>query len=206
MKSIIKTTALAMVFALTACSSDDGEKRVEEPISERLEYEFTNQIPIPDGSGTLAIISLEVDADEVVIDPSKVHIEITLEHELAIDVSYGYLMPNDGDEFRTIVNKLGGYNKYSAQNVLSFNPENTQVINVSENFNYPENTIPQGDYKEGTNDADFPVETPLFKSMMNKNINGTWKFFFIDDFEQDEGKVVKIKLIFDEGALQVNEM
>ena len=195
-----------MLFAVTACSKDDDNKTIDEPISERLEYEFTNEVLIPDGTGSIALINLEVDADGVVIDPSKIFIEITLEHELAIDVSYGYLMPNNGNEFQAIVNNLGGFNKYSAQNVLSFNPENTQVLNASDTFSYPDNTIPQDDYKEGTINPEFPVETPLFKSMMNKNIKGTWKFFVLDDWDQDEGKVIKIKLIFDEGALQVNEI
>ena len=205
MKTTIKTIAFVLLLMVMACSSDDAEKR-EESISERLEYEFTNEVLIPDGTGSMAIINLEVDADEVVIDPSKVYIEITLEHELAIDVSYGYLMPNNGDEFQAIVNNLGGFNKYSAQNTLSFNPEHTQVMNGSETFSYPNNTIPQDHYKEGTSNPEFPVETPLFKSMMNKNIKGLWKFFFLDDWDQDTGKVVKIKLIFDEGALQVDEI
>lgn len=39
--------------------------------------------------------------------------------------------------------------------------------------------------------------------MMSKNINGAWKFFLKDDFGPDEGKIIKIKLIFDEGALEV---
>ena len=205
MKSLIRTTAFLVLLAVTACNSDDN-KNTEEPLSERLEYEYTTETTIPDYPVSPLLIDIEVQEDEVVIDPSKVHIEISLEHEVAADISYGYLMPNNGTEFKTIVNELGGFNKYVAQNVLSFNPENTQVINSSGDFYYPDGKIPAGNYKEGTNDPQYAPETPLFKSMLNKNIKGKWKFYFLDSYEMDEGKVIKIKLIFDEGALQVKGM
>lgn len=202
MKTVIKTTAIFLMMVLTACSNDDG-KKTEEPLSERLEYEYTTETIIPDGTVVPVMISIEVPNDKIVIDPAKVHIEITLEHEVALDLSFGYLMPNTGNEFKTIVNQLGGFNKYIPQNVFSFNPENTQVINPDGNHYYPQQTIPAGNYKEGTNNPEFPVETPLFQSMLNKNIKGQWKFYFLDSIELDEGKVIKVKLIFDEGALGI---
>lgn len=205
MKTIIKITAIFAAIMLTACSSDDN-KKTEEPLSERLEYEYATETIIPDGTVVPVMINIEVPDDKKVIDPTKIHIEITLEHEVALDLSFGYLMPNTGNEFKTIVNQLGGFNKYIPQNVFSFNPENTQIINSSENHYYPQQIIPAGKYKEGTNNSEYPVETPLFQSMLNKNIKGQWKFYFLDSVELDEGKVIKIKLIFDEGALQVDEI
>lgn len=204
MKTTIITTAAIFAIMMTACSSDDSDNAVvEEPLSERIEYEFNTETEIPNGTGELAIVTINVEEDKVIIDPTKIHIEITLEHEVALDLSFGYLMPNTGNEFKTIVNQLGGFNKYIPQNVFSFNPENTQIINPSENHYYPQQTIPAGKYREGTNNPEYPVETPLFQSMLNKNIKGQWKFYFLDSVELDQGKVIKIKLIFDEGALEV---
>jgi len=203
MKTIFKTTAAIFAIMMTACSSDDSNNAVvEEPLSERIEYEYTTERLIPNGNN-LIDIPINVNEDKVVINPSKVFIEIMLDHKDAQDLSYGYLMPNDGTEFRTIVSKLGGTNNYNANNVLSFNPEHTQVINPNPSFHFPNGIIPSGNYKEGTSNPGFQVETPLFNSMLNKNINGVWRFFFIDDNLGHEGKVIKIKLIFDEGALEV---
>ena len=186
------------MIVMTACSSDDDTKI---KVSERLEYEYTIEQAIPDFS-VPAYISIPVEEEKIIIDPTKVYVEISLEHELAADLSYGYKMPNNVTEY-TMVNCLGGFNKYNRQNTLSFNPSHTEVL-ASENFTYPNGIIPQGNYNGGGLSENFPVETPMFNSMLNKSIKGTWKFFVKDNFELDEGKVIKVKLIFDEGALEVN--
>ena len=198
MKTSIKIFAAILMIAMTACSSDDDTKI---KVSERLEYEYTIEQAIPDFS-VPAYISIPVEEEKIIIDPTKVYVEISLEHELAADLSYGYKMPNNGTEY-TMVNCLGGFNKYNRQNTLSFNPSHTEVL-ASENFTYPNGMIPQGNYNGGGLSENFPVETPMFNSMLNKSIKGTWKFFVKDNFEFDKGKVIKVKLIFDEGALEVN--
>ena len=203
MKTTIKTTAaiLAMIM-MAACSSDDS-KPAEEPLSERLEYENTTETTIYDFSEPV-YIQIQVPEDKIIIDPSKVSLEITLEHQVAFDLSYGYRMPNSTTDYK-IVNTLGGFNKYSRENVLSFNPNHTEVINPDGSFNYPNQTIPAGNYEEGGLSNEYPVETPMFSSMLNKNIKGNWQIFFVDTAELDEGKVIKVKLIFGEGALEVTE-
>lgn len=202
MKTTIKTTAaiLAMIM-MAACSSDDS-KPAEEPLSERLEYENTTETIIPDGSETGVTIILNVDEDKNVIDPSKIFLEITLDHQIAVDLSLGYTMPS-ASQLQGIFSGLGGLNKFSRENVLSFNATHTAVISENPSFLYPNSTVPQGNYKQASTNSEFPVETSLFSSMMSKNINGAWKFFLKDDFGPDEGKIIKIKLIFDEGALEV---
>ena len=197
MKTIFKTTAAIFAITKTACSSDDDTK---VKVSERLEYEYAIEQPIPDFS-VPAYISIPVEEEKTIIDPTKVYVEISLEHDVAADLSYGYKMPNNSTEY-TMVNCLGGFNKYNKQNALSFNPSHTEVLK-SDNSMYPNGIIPQGNYNGGGISEDFPAETPMFNSMLNKSIKGTWKFFVKDNFELDEGKLVKIKLIFDEGALEV---
>lgn len=136
MKTTIKTTAaiLAMIM-MAACSSDDS-KPAEEPLSERLEYENTTETIIPDGSETGVTIILNVDEDKNVIDPSKIFLEITLDHQIAVDLSLGYTMPS-ASQLQGIFSGLGGLNKFSRENVLSFNATHTAVISENPVFSIP---------------------------------------------------------------------
>lgn len=196
MKKILKLIlGMMLLFIVMACNKDD-----DEGISSKLEYQFTTETLIPDNGNPL-IITINVDADRVVVDPSKVFLEITLNHSVARDLSYGYLMPNDGDEIRSIVNNLGGLNAYSSDNTLVFSPTSLVSINPSEDYMYPNFVVSAGVYKEGTSSEEFPVESPLFHNMLDKNILGDWKFFFLDTRELYQGSVIKVKLIFEEGAL-----
>lgn len=199
MKTIKTTIAILAMIMITACSGDDS-KTTEEPLSERLEYQYTSETIIPD-VGDPIYIPIQVLEDKIITDPTKVYLEITLEHEVAFDLSYGYQMPNSSTEYK-IVNSLGGFNKYSRENVLSFNPNHNEVINPDGGFTYQNQTIPAGNYKEGSFSDEHPVDTPLFNGMLNKNIKGTWKFFFVDSEEFDQGKLIEVKLIFDGGALE----
>ena len=205
MKTAIKLSVAILIMVMSACSSDDSKEIIEEPLSERLEYEFTTETEIPNGTGELALVTINVGEDRIVIDPTKIFIEFTLDHYEAKDLTYGYVIPNDNNTYRCLVRNLGGSNNYEAQNVLSFNPNHTNVINAD--GNYPNNSVPQGNYKEGSLSPTAAIDTPLFSNMMGKNINGTWKFF-VEDYQDnwnliDDGNITKIKLIFDEGALEV---
>lgn len=196
MKYYIKVICLVFsISVIISCSNDD-----KDVVPTRFEYEFATETAIPD-NGNVRLITINVEADRVVINPSKVFLEITLNHPVASDLSYGYLMPNDGDEFKNIVNNLGGLNAYNSANSLLFSPTAVETINPSIDYIYPNFVISAGIYKEGTASPDYPVESPLFQSMMNKNIRGDWKFFFLDTQELNEGSIIKVKLIFEEGAL-----
>lgn len=204
MKNLIITAMLLMLF--TACSSDDNNNEIEDPVSERIEYEFSSETEIPNGNGEDISVTIPVSQDMIIIDPTKVFLEITLDHYKASDITCGYILPNE-TIYRRIFANLGGNNNFDRNNVLSFNPNHTDVISTT--ADYPGGIIPAGNYKEGSYSTTLnPVETPLFHNMINKNIKGNWRFFFEDyqdDISLDDGSLVKIKLIFDEGALQVNE-
>ncbi len=204
MKTIIRTTAVFVTMMIIGCSSDD-DNTTEEPISERLEYEYNIETDIPNGTGETLIVTIPIDQDKIVIDPTKVFVEITLDHDKASDLTYGYFMPNESVS-RIIIAGLGGNNNYDRNNILSFNPNHTQAINTTQD--YPGGIIPRGNYKQGTYSEGTQVETPLFHNMMNKNIRGNWRFLiedYQDDLSIDDGSLIKIKLIFDEGALEVND-
>jgi len=200
MKTIIKTTALiAMLIFLTACSSDEAEKIIEEPVSERVEYVYNGPQDFISASTSVGI---EIYDDAIIIDPTKVTLQIRFKHDKAIDVDYGYIAPGAEEEFIAV--GLGGSNKYNANNTLSFNSTNTEIIGD----NYPDQTIPEGNYTSGSSFINDPLlhEAPLFKSLLNKNIKGVWVFFFYEFGNTQSGQIQSVKLIFEEGALKVNDI
>lgn len=188
-----------MLIAVTACSKDDEvEKIVEEAKSERIEYVYNGP---RDFLNTSTYVNITITDDEIIIDPTKVTLQIRLKHDKAIDVDYGYIAPEAEEKFIAV--GLGGNNKYSANSTLSFNSVNTEIIGD----NYPNQTIPTGNYTSGTSFFNNPLhEAPLFKSLLNKNIKGVWSFFFYEFGDTQSGQIQSVKLIFEEGALQVNEI
>lgn len=198
MKNLIKPFALFLItITLTSCSSDDDT--TNEPTSAgRMEFVYDIVTEFTGVTGD-NIITLNVGTDAVVIDPTKVYIELNLELSYAATMDYGYAMPSDESEFKYMVGALGGDNQYIPSNTLRFNPNHTNVIEDD----YQDGIIPSGDYTSHTLDAIyFPIESPLFNSMLGKNIQGNWKFNFAA-YANLPGKVHKIKIIFEEGALEL---
>lgn len=199
MKTIIKATATILtILTMTACSSDDSKDAPEEePLSEKVEYVFSEPTQI--ASDGFTIIDLEVGANAKIIDPTKITLELRLSHQQAMDVDFTYVPP-DGDGHYILIG-AGGYNKFNPNSTLTFRSSHTQMIADE----YPNNTIPTGDYTSTSFDNEiYPVEKPLFNSLLNKNTEGTWKFVFSDVGDTESGDVYWIKLIFEEGALEVN--
>lgn len=199
MKNTISKISLVFAIGILffSCSKNN-----EDPEPTLYEYEFNTETIIPDNE--VMLISINVKDDAIIIDPTKVYIEIRLQHAVARDLSFGYLMPDDDGEAQSIVNNLGGINAYSSANTLTFNSTAIETINPSVDNIYPNFVVPAGRYREGTSDAQFPVETPLFNGMMGKNIRGDWQFFFLDTVELNEGSLISVKLIFEEGSLSAN--
>lgn len=191
------TLGTIILFMFLACNKDDDTTE-EMPLGD-IEFIYDTVTSFTGDPGD-NIVTLNVDIDAIVVDPTKVFIELNMEYPVAGALDYAYKMPFENAEFQYLVGAVGGNSEYIPENTLRFNPNHEHVIESS----YPDSIIPSGDYNSYTINAfDFPVETPLFGSMMGKSIQGNWRFNFAD-YAGQSGKVHKIKLVFEEGSLQRN--
>ncbi len=197
MKTIFKTVlAVSLLTLFFACNKEDDSNNDSPLGTVAFVYDVVTNFTGAPGDN---IITLEVDMDAIVVDPAKVFIELNLEYPYAEALDYAYSMPSDNGEFKYMVGALGGDNQYVPENTLRFNPNHTDVIE----HNYPDGIIPSGDYVSDTSDAfSYPVESPLFVGMTGKSIRGDWKFNF-PAYANFPGKVYKINLRFEEGALEL---
>ncbi|HLT53655.1 MAG TPA: hypothetical protein VKZ97_07180 [Flavobacteriaceae bacterium] len=196
MKTIFKTVlVIGLLILFWACNKEDDSSE-NLPLGD---MEFVNEtLANFTGDPGDNIVTLYVDTNAIVVDPTKVFIELNIEYPVAGALDYAYKMPFENAEFQYLVGAVGGNNEYIPENTLRFNPNHENIIESS----YPDSVVPSGDYNSATLNAfDFPVETPLFGSMMGKNIQGEWQFNF-PDYSGQPGSVHKIKLVFEEGALQ----
>lgn len=195
MKTIVNKTNMGRVLAMAffigsfyACS---------DAVSERREYAYTTITSIPDDEVNNLEISIHISENRTVIDPSKIKLEVKLEHTQATDILLQYRNP--GGTYLTIFNFLGADNDFAPQNTLVFGSTHTLT-----NFNTAGGYVLGGNYTSMTNDVNaYPVEVPLFEQTRNMNISGTWNFFISDVSAGESGNLHSIKLIFEEGALSL---
>ena len=185
---------------LSSCSNNDDQGTdTEIPTPSENALEFVNN-----GSGgenilgNIVVYSIDVDENRILTNPNQLFMEFNVSHAKAGDVYIGYRPPNS-ETVNILVYGLGGENSYSGTNTLRFNPLFAAEIQ-SELGVYDGNTIPSGNYKSGTAYDSNDLENPLFDSIDNENIQGTWKFYF----EDVDGtlEVEQIKLIFNEDAFE----
>ncbi len=201
MKNLKKTNQIFIlflsIFSLISCSKDNNEEP-KPKLSERKEYLFTTITNIPDDGSANLEIPIIIGDNRTIIDPTKVKLELKLEHGYASDLLVMYKNPTG--TYKGIFIFVGSSNDFISTNTLSFGTNHTLASFIIED-GYK---IAAGNYNSMSNDIVLnPVEKPLFEQLRNKNINGTWKFFFSDVLASYSGKVHSIKLIFEEGALSV---
>lgn len=183
-----------LVISLFSCSKDENNT---QKISERKEYSFTTVTTIPNNGVDNLELTINVPESRIIIDPSKVKLEVKLQHERAN--SLHFLYKNPSGNYKSIFVFTGGVNSFVSQNSLLFGSTHTKdafdIVSLR--------TIAAGNYNSILSDVN-PVERPLFSQTSNKNIQGNWNFF-ISDVTADswQGNLYSIKLIFEEGALNI---
>lgn len=207
---------LALALAFANCSKDDSDSPSEDTrLVLPATLENNTQLSVPDatnttgscGSGTtpgVAENSIEITADGIIADPSKVSIEVDISHIYSGDVVLELFTPSGNSV--GLIKRIGATSDtgcgagadFVAGNKLVFNSANMTLLASA-------TTYASGNYSPTSGTSTFPTAvamTPLATFLTGKNIKGVWKMKMYDCGVADAGKLNSWKLKFDTGALQ----
>lgn len=224
MKTIKLTAAILSLVSIIAisCSKDDDAPAVPTPIvpDTRLvlpaTLENNTQLTLPDGvanggacgsqvtPGT-AENTIEIAADGIILDPTKLSIEVDISHTYGGDVVLELVTPS-GESVglikriaSTVDTSCGTNTDFVVGNKLTFNSTNaTQLAGGPPSFI-------TGNYAPSSGTSTYPTTvamTSLATFLTGKNIKGVWKMKIYDCGVGDIGKLNSWKLKFEVGALQ----
>lgn len=219
MKNLLKMLVIAAVLLTISCSKDDEPKTygsVNLPLLPA-SFEQNNAVNITDATGgcgsnavtTPVVSEIMISNNGIIIDPSKVTIDLGLSHTWCGDLVVELIAPS-GDSC-TLIKRLGSSSNedscasganFISTNILSFNSLNPDPINV---LNYTtDDEVPAGNYMPSSGAGTFLPSvkmTPLKGFLMNKSINGTWKLRVADYGGGDSGSIQNWKIRFEAAAL-----
>lgn len=224
MKTLKITAAFLTMVSVIAisCSKDDDAPVVPTPVipDTRLvlpaTLENSTQLTLPDGvnnggncgstvtPGT-AENSIEITADGIIADPTKLSIEVDITHPFGGDIVLELFTPSG--ESVGLIKRIGssvdtscGTNTdFVVGNKITFNAANaTQLVGGAPSFI-------TGNYAQSSGTSTYPAAVPmtsLATFLTGKNIKGVWKMKIYDCGVGDVGKLNSWKLKFEVGALQ----
>jgi subtilisin-like proprotein convertase family protein len=196
MKTFFRATGFICLFLMASCSNDDnnGDQKLTLPAT----FENNTALNIPDTPPGVPVYSeINIPNSGTIIDPSKINIELDLEHSFCVDLVIQIVAP-DGNA-TTLLKRYGAGNDLISGNILRFNSTftNTMISNPIATGNYAP-LINQDTSFEPTN-----ISTPSLELFLtNKNIKGIWKIKASDWFTGNVGKLNTWKIKFAEGALK----
>lgn len=219
MKTLNKISLLIITFFAIACSKNEDSSPTPTPAALSVAFEGINTtvtaIPdaaaLPVGSTNVVEIPITIDKEGVIIDGSKITIELDLTHTFAGDVAVRIIAPTGesfglikriGSTSQSLDGSLGSNNNFKAGNKLVFN---STFVNSFPFTSITTFDIPAGNYKPTFGVNTIPtivVEVPLAAFFANKNIKGIWKLKAYDCGYGDTGSVNEWKIKFDTGALK----
>ena len=193
-----------IVFAITAstliisCSKEDPKPVIIQAVSPAATYLYTGGLKdIPDRVGStngLFTAEINVTADGIIGDASKVTIDIGLTHTYAGDLKIVLITP-DGS-FCNLSNREGGDSNFIAANIVSFNSTFTALI---PGFGVD---IPTGNYKQAFGIFGSPSDVLIADLLVNKRILGVWKLKVYDEAPANAGTFSTFKINLASGALK----
>ncbi|WP_447635813.1 hypothetical protein [Flavobacterium microcysteis] len=220
MKTIKILAGVFLVICAISCSSDSSDSS-DSPPDTRLVLpailENNTQLIVPDArfvegtcaKGTVpgtAENTIEITADGIIADPSKVSIEVDLSSTWSGEVVLELFTPS-GDSVG-LIKRLGTVDDddcgisgvFTAGNKLTFNSANETRL---------ASPYPTGNYKPSSGTSAFPTSVamiPLATFLKDKSIKGAWKIKIYDygtlAANLSITKLNSWKLKFDTGALQ----
>ncbi|MEZ0006091.1 subtilisin-like proprotein convertase family protein [Flavobacterium sp. 28YEA47A] len=215
-KSDLKMNLMFLLaLMLVNCSKDDNSEKPPEDTRLALPATLENNtpLPIPDATNLTGACgsnatpgsaenSIEITADGIIANPSKVSIEVDISHTFGSDVVLELFTPS-GDSVG-LIKRIGAANNtvcgtdadFIAGNKLVFNSANTTLLAAP---------FVSGNYAPTSGMGTFPTTvmmTPLATFLTGKNIKGVWRMKMYDCGVDDTGKLNSWKLKFDTGALQ----
>lgn len=214
-KIVPMATLLLLSFAVLSCSKDDdGPKEPDTRLALPATVENLSAFPIPDAtpnSGNCGIAAnlgsvvsaIEITADGIISDPSKVTIQLDIAHTWAGDVIAELICPNG--ESCALIKRINSTTDVSCSFGADFIAGNKLNFNSSFTNTTLTNPISTGDYAQLTGISPFPTSIPmpsLGNFLKDKNIKGTWKIKIYDSGVGDIGTLKEWKLKFDTGALK----
>lgn len=215
-KSDLKMSlTIVLAFMLVNCSKDDNSENPPEDTRLALPATIENNTPlsIPDatnltglcGSNTTpgnAENSIEITADGIIADPSKVSIEVDISHTFGSDVVLELFTPSGNSV--ALIKRIGATADTNCGSGTDFIAGNKLVFN-SANMLPLAAPFASGNYAPTGGAGTFPnavAMMPLTTFLTGKNIKGVWKMKMYDCGVDDTGKLNSWKLKFDTGALQ----
>lgn len=206
-KLILSIVLFTIAFS---CKKEEPDTRLVLPAI----LENNIPLPIPDatynvsgcGSGVgpgSAENTIEITADGIIADPSKLSIEVDLSHAYGGDVVLELFTPSG--ESCGLIKRIGALENTSCGTKADFIAGNKLVFNSSF-VNLLTDPFASGNYAPtGSLTSDFPTNVnmiPLSTFLLGKNIKGTWKMKMYDFGSTDAGTLNSWKLKFSTGALE----
>ena len=191
---------LSATLLTISCSKDKVEAT---PIpSAAATYSNNTGLFITDRSGvfiTPVLRTINIPKAGTINDPSKISVDISLNHDNADDLVMILYLPN-GDNF-TLLRNVGADNNFVANNILTFVSSSTYTIsNTASNVN-----IFAGFYKQclSTNQNLVLSNDDLMETVLaNKSIQGDWILKIYDTKFTNLGFFNFVKINLAEGALK----
>ena len=147
--------------------------------------------------------TIEITADGIIADPSKLSIEVDLSHVYGGDVVLELFTPSG--ESCGLIKRIGAIDNTSCGSKTDFIAGNKLVFNSSF-VNLLTDPFASGNYAPtGSTTSDFPTSVtmkPLSTFLLGKNIKGIWKMKMYDFGTDDAGTLNSWKLKFSTGALE----
>jgi subtilisin-like proprotein convertase family protein len=209
MKTIKFLTSIFIISILFNSCAKDEPAPVPNPNAVKQEFENKIETTIVDASSSQTGQTdsfLEVNANGILTDLSKMTLEVKLKHSFAKDLALILIPPGVGAKpsKKGLINgyencfifKVGGSDDYIETNLLRFNTSFTDVMRIQNN------TIAAGNFKESRGDSELQVLNSLFKELEDKKVNGKWNLRIYDFNPFDTGNLISWKLIFELGAIQ----
>lgn len=214
-KIIITMAALLLLsFSVNSCSKDDEPSEPDTRLALPATAENLTSFPIPDATantgncGSAAnlgsvVSAIEITADGIIADPSKVTIQLDIAHTWAGDVIAELICPNG--ESCGLIKRINSITDVSCSFGADFIAGNKLNFNSSFINTTLTSPVSTGDYAQLHGASTFPTSVPmpmLGNFLKDKNIKGTWKIKIYDSGVGDTGTLKEWKLKFETGALK----
>jgi subtilisin-like proprotein convertase family protein len=210
----IALVVIAASLTLSCSKDDDPAPIVDTRLVLPATLENNTLINIPDASTGLgdcgtgvtpgnAQSTIEIIGTGIITDPSKVTIELDIEHYYGGDLVIELIAPSG--ESCGLIKRLGATSDSTCGNSSNFITGNKLSFNSTFTTTLTANEIVTGNYAPTQGNSNYPTTVPMISLatfLTGKNITGIWKLKMYDYGVGDTGKLNSWKLKFETGALQ----